>query len=143
MTAGTRGQISRRAGKFVQVMAKEGEQAVMRRPSGEMRKVSAECGCTIGQVGNEDHQNVVIGKAGKTRWLGRRPNVRGVAVNPVGHPMGGGEGKSPGGRHPCSPWGVLAKGKKTRKRKPSDRPVTRRRKQGGMSGAKDRNRTAG
>src|SRR3989442_12549651 len=130
MTAGTRGQISRRAGKFVQVMAKEGEQAVMRLPSGEMRKVSAECGCTIGQVGNEDHQNVVIGKAGKTRWLGRRPNVRGLAMNPVDHPMGGGEGKSSGGRHPLSPWGHFAKGKKTRKRKLSERLIIRRRKQG-------------
>src|SRR3989454_3782732 len=88
MTPGKGGQISRSAGTFCQVMAKEGEQAVLRLPSGEMRKVSAECGCTIGQVGNEDHQNVVIGKAGKTRWLGRRAHVPGVAVNPVDHPMG-------------------------------------------------------
>ena len=102
---------------------------MLRLPSGETRKVSVECACTIGQVGNEDHQNVVIGKAGKSRWLGRRPNVRGVAMNPVDHPMGGGEGKSSGGRHPCSPWGLLAKGKKTRKRKLSDRLIIRRRKQ--------------
>jgi large subunit ribosomal protein L2 len=88
------------------------------------------CICTIGQVGNEDHQNIVIGKAGKTRWKGRRPSVRGVAMNPVDHPMGGGEGKSSGGRHPCSPWGLLAKGKKTRKRRLSDAMIVRRRKQG-------------
>src|SRR3989442_13076026 len=105
MTAGTRGQISRRAGKFVQVMAKEGEQAVLRLPSGEMRKVSAEGGCTIGQVGNEDHQNVVIGKAGKTRWLGPRPNGRGVALNPGGLPIGGRGGKASGARAPRSPRG--------------------------------------
>src|SRR5689334_9632388 len=131
MTPGKGGQISRSAGTFCQVMAKEGQEAVLRLPSGEMRKVSAECGCTIGQVGNEDHQNVVIGKAGKSRWLGRRPNVRGVAMNPVDHPMGGGEGKSSGGRHPCSPWGLLAKGKKTRKSKLSDKYIIRSRKKQG------------
>ena len=129
MAPGKGGQLSRSAGTFCQVMAKEGKEAVLRLPSGETRKVSAVCMCTIGQVGNEDHQNIVIGKAGKSRWLGRRPSVRGVAMNPVDHPMGGGEGKSPGGRHPCSPWGLLAKGKKTRKRKLSDRLIIRRRKQ--------------
>jgi large subunit ribosomal protein L2 len=104
---------------------------VLRLPSGETRKVSADCGCTVGQVGNEDHQNVVVGKAGKSRWLGIRPNVRGVAMNPVDHPMGGGEGKSSGGRHPCSPWGLLAKGKKTRKSKLSDKYIIRSRKKQG------------
>ena len=129
MSPGKGGQLSRSAGTFCQVMAKEGDEAVLRLPSGEMRKVPAVCACTIGQVGNEDHQNVVIGKAGKNRWKGWRPNVRGVAMNPVDHPMGGGEGKSSGGRHPCSPWGLLAKGKKTRKRKLSDRLIIRGRKQ--------------
>ena len=128
MRPGKGGQLSRSAGTFCQVMAKEGEEAVLRLPSGEMRKVAAVCTCTIGQVGNEEHQNIVIGKAGKSRWLGRRPSVRGVAMNPVDHPMGGGEGKSSGGRHPCSPWGLLAKGKKTRKAKLSDRLIIRRRK---------------
>src|SRR3989441_6820558 len=128
MTPGKGGQISRSAGTYCQVMAKEGDGAVLRLPSGEMRKVSAECACTIGQVGNEEHQNIVVGKAGKTRWLGRRPNVRGVAMNPVDHPQGGGEGKSSGGRHPCSPWGLLAKGKKTRKSKLSDKYIIRSRK---------------
>jgi large subunit ribosomal protein L2 len=123
-------QLARSAGTFCQLMAKEGQHAQLRLPSGEMRKVQLNCICTIGQVGNEDHQNIVIGKAGKTRWKGRRPSVRGVAMNPVDHPMGGGEGKSSGGRHPCSPWGLLAKGKKTRKRKLSDALIVRRRKQG-------------
>jgi large subunit ribosomal protein L2 len=123
-------QLARSAGTFCQLMAKEGEHAQLRLPSGEMRKVRLSCVCTIGQVGNEDHQNIVIGKAGKTRWKGRRPSVRGVAMNPVDHPMGGGEGKSSGGRHPCSPWGLLAKGKKTRKRKLSDSMIVRRRKHG-------------
>ena len=123
-------QLARSAGTFCQLMAKEGEHAQLRLPSGEMRKVRLNCTCTIGQVGNEDHQNIVIGKAGKSRWMGRRPSVRGVAMNPVDHPMGGGEGKSSGGRHPCSPWGLLAKGKKTRKRKLSDKLIIRRRKQG-------------
>jgi len=127
---GKGGQIARGAGTFCQLMAKEGDHAVLRLPSSEMRKVPLRSYCTIGQVGNEDHQNIVIGKAGKSRWLGRRPNVRGVAMNPVDHPMGGGEGKSSGGRHPCSPWGQLAKGKKTRKTKLSDSLILRRRKHG-------------
>src|SRR5438093_4069396 len=130
MTPGKGGQISRSAGTYCQVMAKEGDGAVLRLPSGEMRKVSAECACTIGQVGNEEHQNIVVVKAGKTRWLGRRPNVRGGAMILVDHQLGSGEGKSSGGRHPCSPWGLLAKGKTTRKRKLSDRLIIRRRKQG-------------
>src|SRR6185295_3999463 len=125
---GKGGQISRSAGTFCQLMAKEGDYAALRLPSGEMRKVPLRSYCTIGMVGNEDHQNIVIGKAGKTRWMGRRPNVRGVAMNPVDHPMGGGEGKSSGGRHPCSPWGLLAKGKKTRKSKLSDKYIIRSRK---------------
>ncbi len=126
---GKGGQLSRSAGTFCQVMARDGDYAQLRLPSGEMRKVPVVCICSIGMVGNEDHQNIVIGKAGKSRWMGRRPSVRGVAMNPVDHPMGGGEGKSSGGRHPCSPWGLLAKGKKTRKRKLSDRLIVRRRKQ--------------
>ena len=127
---GKGGQIARGAGTFCQLMAKEGDHAVLRLPSSEMRKVPLRSYCTIGQVGNEDHQNIVVGKAGKSRWMGRRPNVRGVAMNPVDHPMGGGEGKSSGGRHPCSPWGQLSKGKKTRKTKLSDRLILRRRKHG-------------
>ena len=130
LVPGKGGQIARGAGTFCQLMAKEGDHAVLRLPSSEMRKVPLRSYCTIGQVGNEDHQNIVIGKAGKSRWLGRRPNVRGVAMNPVDHPMGGGEGKSSGGRHPCSPWGQLSKGKKTRKTKLSDKLILRRRKQG-------------
>jgi large subunit ribosomal protein L2 len=130
LVPGKGAQLARSAGTFCQLMAKEGDHAQLRLPSGEMRKVRVNCICTIGQVGNEDHQNIVIGKAGKTRWKGRRPSVRGVAMNPVDHPMGGGEGKSSGGRHPCSPWGLLAKGKKTRKRKLSDAMIVRRRKQG-------------
>jgi large subunit ribosomal protein L2 len=129
LVPGKGGQLSRSAGTYCQVMAREGDHAQLRLPSGEIRKVAVECMCAIGQVGNEDHQNIVIGKAGKSRWLGRRPSVRGVAMNPVDHPMGGGEGKSSGGRHPCSPWGLLSKGKKTRKRKLSDRMILRRRKQ--------------
>jgi large subunit ribosomal protein L2 len=128
MVPGKGGQIARSAGTYCQVMAREGAYAQLRLPSGEMRKVPISSYCTIGMVGNEEHQNIVIGKAGKSRWLGRRPNVRGVAMNPVDHPMGGGEGKSSGGRHPCSPWGLLTKGKKTRKTKLSDALIVRRRK---------------
>ncbi len=127
LVPGKGGQLSRSAGTFCQVMAREGDYAQLRLPSGEMRKVPTVCICSIGMVGNEEHQNIVIGKAGKSRWMGRRPSVRGVAMNPVDHPMGGGEGKSSGGRHPCSPWGLLSKGKKTRKRKLSDRLIVRRR----------------
>jgi large subunit ribosomal protein L2 len=126
---GKGGQLGRSAGAAIQLMAKEGRYAVLRLPSGEMRMVLLECKATIGQVGNIDHVNVSIGKAGRSRWLGRRPHVRGVAMNPIDHPMGGGEGKSSGGRHPCTPWGVPTKGYKTRKPdKPSDKFIIRRRK---------------
>ncbi|MGC8718507.1 MAG: 50S ribosomal protein L2 [Thermodesulforhabdaceae bacterium] len=125
---GKGGQLGRAAGAAIQLMAKEGRYAVLRLPSGEMRMVLLECKATIGQVGNIDHINVSIGKAGRSRWLGRRPHVRGVAMNPIDHPMGGGEGKSSGGRHPCTPWGVPTKGYKTRKPgKPSDKFIIRRR----------------
>jgi len=126
---GKGGQLARAAGTSVQLMAKEGKYAILRLPSGEMRMVLAECKATIGQVGNIDHINVSIGKAGRNRWRGRRPHVRGVAMNPVDHPMGGGEGRSSGGRHPCTPWGVPTKGYRTRKpNKPSDKFIIRRRK---------------
>ena len=128
LIAGKGGQMARSAGTYVQLMAKEGNYAQLRMPSGEMRKVRVECKATIGQVGNLEHENIQIGKAGRTRWLGRRPKVRGVAMNPIDHPMGGGEGRTSGGRHPCSPWGIPAKGFRTRKKKPSDRLIVRRRK---------------
>jgi large subunit ribosomal protein L2 len=129
LVAGKGAQLARSAGAYAQLMAKEGNYAQLRLPSGEMRKVRIECLATIGQVGNLDHENVVIGKAGRSRWLGRRPHVRGVAKNPIDHPMGGGEGKSSGGRHPCSPWGLPTKGYRTRKKKSSDRLIVRRRYQ--------------
>ena len=116
MRLGHGGQIGRSAGVLIQLMGREGDYAQLRLPSGEMRRVRAECYATIGQVGNLDHENVSLGKAGRTRWMGFRPHVRGVAMNPVDHPMGGGEGKSSGGRHPTSPWGQKAKGLKTRKK---------------------------
>ena len=100
----------------------------MKMPSGEIRKIFSECLATIGQVGNIDHENVSIGKAGRNRWLGKRPHVRGVAMNPVDHPLGGGEGKSSGGRHPVSPWGLPTKGYKTRNRKRTDRFIVQRRR---------------
>lgn len=129
MQPGKGGQLGRAAGTSIQVMAKEGRYAILRLPSGEMRMVLQECKATIGQVGNVDHINVSIGKAGRSRWLGWRPHVRGVAMNPVDHPMGGGEGRSSGGRHPCTPWGVPTKGYRTRKpNKPSDKFIVRRRK---------------
>lgn len=128
MIPGRGGQMARGAGAFAQVMAKEGNHATLRLPSSEMRMVRLDCLCTIGQVGNLDHQNISIGKAGRNRWLGRRPKVRGVAMNPVDHPMGGGEGRSSGGRHPCTPWGKPTKGYKTRKPKQSDKLIVRRRK---------------
>jgi large subunit ribosomal protein L2 len=114
---GKGGQIARSAGVSVQVVAKEGEYASVKMPSSEIRKIYIECYATIGQVGNIDHENVSIGKAGRNRWLGKRPHVRGVAMNPVDHPLGGGEGKTSGGRHPVSPWGQPTKGYKTRNRK--------------------------
>lgn len=120
-------QMVRSAGTYAQLMAKEGDYAQVRLPSGEVRKVHIECKATIGQVGNATHEGISIGKAGRTRWLGRKPRVRGVAMNPIDHPMGGGEGKTSGGRHPCTPWGVPTKGYKTRKNKRTDSMIVRRR----------------
>lgn len=117
LTPGKGGQIARAAGNKCQLLAKEGRFVVLRLPSGEMRRVQSECRATLGEVGNEEHSNVVLGKAGRSRWLGRRPKVRGVVMNPVDHPMGGGEGRSSGGGHPVSPWGMPSKGFKTRKKK--------------------------
>ncbi len=125
---GKGGQMARSAGTYVQLMAKEGDYAFLKLPSGEVRMVRLECRATIGQVGNLDHENISLGKAGRKRWLGRRPKVRGVAMNPVDHPLGGGEGKSSGGRHPCSPWGWPTKGFRTRKAKPSDRYIVKDRR---------------
>jgi large subunit ribosomal protein L2 len=125
---GRGGQLARSAGTAVQLMAKEGEWGTVRLPSGEMRKVHLDCRATVGQIGNMDHINVEIGKAGRMRWLGQRPHNRGVTMNPVDHPMGGGEGRSSGGRHPCSPWGMPTKGYKTRHNKRTDKFIVRRRK---------------
>lgn len=125
---GKGGQMARGAGTYAQLVAKEGNYAQLKLPSGEVRKVRQECRATIGQVGNADHENISFGKAGRSRWLGRKPHVRGVAMNPVDHPMGGGEGRSSGGRHPCSPWGKPAKGGKTRKGKKSDDYIVKKRK---------------
>jgi large subunit ribosomal protein L2 len=108
-------------------MAREGRYATLRLPSGEHRKILVDCSATIGQVGNLDHENQSIGKAGRSRWLSKRPNVRGVAMNPIDHPMGGGEGKSSGGRHPCTPWGVPTKGHKTRRNVRTDKYIVKRR----------------
>lgn len=131
MTAGQGGKFVRTAGGTARIVAKEGNWATVILPSGEMRMLRKECRATIGQLSNPDDQNVRIGKAGRTRHLGRRPHVRGKAQNPVSHPMGGGEGRSNGGRHPCSPTGVLAKGGKTRNpRKVSNKRIIRRRKSG-------------
>ncbi len=128
MVPGKGGQIARSAGSSAQLMAKEGDFALVKMPSGEIRKFRLNCYATIGQVSNVEWNNVSLGKAGRSRWLGRRPNVRGVAMNPIDHPMGGGEGKSSGGRHPCSPWGQLSKGLKTRKKtKKSDALIVKRR----------------
>lgn len=125
---GRGGQMARTAGSYAQLMAKEGKYAQLRLPSGEMRLVLQVCYATLGQVGNVDHENISFGKAGRKRWLGRRPHVRGVVMNPRDHPHGGGEGKSPVGRkHPVSPWGKPALGRKTRGKKQSDRMITRRR----------------
>jgi len=128
MKPGKGGQLVRSAGSGAQLMAKEGRHAILRLPSGEMRMVPIVCRATVGQVGNIEHENLSVGKAGRKRWLGRRPKVRGVAMNPVDHPMGGGEGRSSGGRHPCTPWGKPTKGYRTRKTKPSDKLIIRRRK---------------
>ncbi len=124
---GKGGQLVRGAGAGAQLMAKEGDYAQVKLPSGEVRRIHIECYATIGQVGNLEHENVSFGKAGRQRWLGRKPHNRGVAMNPVDHPMGGGEGRSSGGRHPCSPWGWPTKGYKTRNNKRTDTMIVRRR----------------
>jgi large subunit ribosomal protein L2 len=130
LNPGQGGSMVRSAGTAAQLMAKEGRYALLRLPSGEIRRVLSQCRATVGQVGNVEHENITIGKAGRNRWLGRRPTVRGVVMNPVDHPHGGGEGKSPIGRkHPVTPWGKPALGVKTRKKhKRSDRLIVRRRK---------------
>ncbi len=128
LKVGKGGQLARSAGSYAQLVAKEGKYAQIKLPSGEVRMVLLECRATLGQVGNTEYENINIGKAGKSRWLGKRPKVRGVAMNPIDHPMGGGEGKASGGRHPCSPWGQLAKGKKTRRKKNSDSLIIKKRK---------------
>ena len=120
-------QLVRSAGVAAQLIAKEAEWAQVRLPSGEIRKVHMDCRATIGQVSNPDHANITIGKAGRTRWLGKRPHNRGVSMNPVDHPMGGGEGRTSGGRQPCSPWGQLSKGLKTRHNKRTDSMIIKRR----------------
>lgn len=125
---GAGGQLARSAGAYVQVMAKEGVEVLLRMPSGELRKVRQNCRATIGQVGNLDHEKRNLGKAGASRKLGIRPSVRGVAMNPIDHPHGGGEGRTSGGRHPVSPWGTPTKGYKTRKNKRTNRYIVKRRK---------------
>jgi ribosomal protein L2, bacterial/organellar len=127
---GRGGQFCRAAGAYAQLVAKEGAYALLRLPSGEVRKVLSHCMATIGQVGNIHHEKIALGKAGRNRWKGRRPEVRGVAMNPVDHPLGGGEGRSSGGRHPVSPWGMPSKGYKTRKpKKSSSKLIVKRRGQ--------------
>jgi len=126
---GKGGQMARSAGAYAQVMAHDGNMCTLKLPSGEIRMVLDNCMATIGQVGNRTHEQIISGKAGRTRWLGKRPKVRGVAMNPVDHPMGGGEGKSSGGRHPTTPWGKPTKGYKTRKKnKKSNLMIIKRRK---------------
>ena len=124
---GKGGQIVRSAGTYAQLMAKEGRYTLIKLPSGEVRMVLSKCKATVGQLGNVVHENISYGKAGRKRWLGRRPRVRGVAMNPIDHPMGGGEGRSSGGRHPCSPWGVPSKGYKTRKNRKTDKYIIKKR----------------
>ena len=127
MKPGKGGQIARAAGNYAQLVGKDAGYALLRLSSGEQRMVRAECMATVGAVSNADNQNVKLGKAGRNRWRGRRPKVRGVAMNPVDHPHGGGEGRSSGGRHPVTPWGVPTKGKRTRRNKASDRLILRSR----------------
>ncbi|NCP08727.1 50S ribosomal protein L2 [bacterium] len=127
LNPGHGGQFARGAGSYAQLMAKEGKYAQIKLPSGEVRMVLVDCRATIGQVGNLDHENISIGKAGRNRWIGRRPHVRGVAMNPVDHPHGGGEGKTSGGRNPVTPWGVPTKGFKTRGKKKSDKFIVKKR----------------
>ena len=124
---GKGGQMVRSAGASAQLMAKDGDYAQVKLPSGEVRRVHLDCYATVGQLGNSEHGVLSLGKAGRNRWLGRRPHNRGVVMNPVDHPMGGGEGRSSGGRHPCTPWGVPTKGYKTRNNKRTDRMIVRRR----------------
>ena len=131
MKIGKGAQLARSAGVAAQLMAKDGEYAQVRLPSGEIRKIHQDCRATIGQVSNVEHFHMSLGKAGRSRWLGRRPHNRGVTMNPVDHPMGGGEGRSSGGRHPCSPWGQLSKGLKTRNNKRTDGMIIKRRGQKG------------
>jgi large subunit ribosomal protein L2 len=126
---GKGGQMVRSAGAGAQLMARDGGWAQVKLPSGEVRRVHVECYATVGQVGNLEHENISIGKAGRKRWLGRRPHNRGVSMNPVDHPMGGGEGRTSGGRHPTTPWGVPTKGYKTRNNKRTDQMIVRRRNQ--------------
>ena len=127
MKPGKGGQIARSAGTYAQLVGRDAGYALLRLASGEVRMVRAECMATIGAVSNPDQQNIVIGKAGRNRWLGRRPSVRGVAMNPIDHPHGGGEGRTSGGRHPVTPWGKGTKGTKTRQNKATDRYIVRRR----------------
>lgn len=127
LKVGKGGQMARSAGSYAQLLAKEGQYATLRLPSGEMRLVHMDCKASVGQVGNTDCENQNLGKAGRTRWMGFRPHNRGVVMNPVDHPMGGGEGRSSGGRHPCTPWGKPTKGYRTRRKKPSDKMIVRRR----------------
>ncbi len=128
MRKGKGGQLVRSAGVSAQLMAKDGDYAQVKLPSGEVRRIHILCRATVGQVSNADHKNIKLGKAGRARWLGRRPHNRGVTMNPVDHPMGGGEGRTSGGRHPCSPWGQLAKGLKTRNNKRTDGMIIKNRK---------------
>jgi large subunit ribosomal protein L2 len=131
MQPGHGGQVCRSAGTGATLTAREGKWAQITLPSGEVRRISSECRATIGMIGNAEHMTISLGKAGRKRWLGRKPHNRGTSMNPVSHPMGGGEGRTAGGRHPCSPTGVLAKGGKTRKkRKPSNSAIIRRRRPG-------------
>ncbi|MDY0295769.1 MAG: 50S ribosomal protein L2 [Acidobacteriota bacterium] len=127
-SVGRGGQIARTAGSSVTLMAKEGRYALLKMPSGELRKVINECRATIGQMGNVEHGNIKVGKAGRTRWLGRRPHVRGTVMNPIDHPHGGGEGKTKGGRIPVTPWGVPTKGYRTRRNKRTQQFIVRRRR---------------
>jgi len=131
MMPGRGGQLCRSAGTSATLTAREGDWAQVTLPSGEVRRVNADCRATVGVIGNADHMNVSLGKAGRKRWMGRKPHNRGTSMNPVSHPMGGGEGRTGGGRHPCGPTGVLSKGGKTRKRrKPSNSAIVRRRRPG-------------
>ena len=125
MRPGKGGQLVRSAGGSAQLLSKEGDYAQLRLPSGEVRKIHIDCMASVGQVGNPDHENITLGKAGRKRWMGIRPTVRGVAMNPVDHPLGGGEGKTSGGRHPVTPWGQPTRGYKTRNNKQTDRFIVK------------------